>query len=93
MKTKVDLSAIDRWHEKTYYLVEAAFSEVNPIAKYVFYSGFLDNGNPGAYSYFSMYGNCNYRFNDCVYIKPLKMIASEEDMHSYSGSIRLVRDL
>ena len=55
MKTKVDLSAIDRWHEKTYYLVEAAFSEVNPIAKYVFYSGFLDNGNPGAYSYFSMY--------------------------------------
>jgi len=40
------------WVKSTYYIVWASFSEGNPIHKYIFYSGFLNNGEPAGYNGF-----------------------------------------
>ena len=38
------------WVEHQYYEVEASFSKGNPVSTYVFYSGFLTDGQPSGYN-------------------------------------------
>lgn len=38
------------WKERTWYHVEVAFTNTNPIHGALFYSGFLHDGNPAGYN-------------------------------------------
>jgi hypothetical protein len=41
----------DGWKERTYYVVDVAFGQHNPVHRAIFYTGFLNgpNGMPGGY--------------------------------------------
>jgi hypothetical protein len=71
-----DMSIILQWSSHSYYVVEAAFSEFNPLSRYVFFTGFLHGAEPGNYNQF--FGDDEkLTFNDCIYIKPLQLIYTE----------------
>lgn len=60
------------WEQQTHYVVEAAYSAVNTIKHYVFYSGFINNGKPSSYSCTFSKGSVDY--SDIYYLKALHKI-------------------
>jgi len=70
---------INGWKESTYYIVEASFTSGNPITKYMYYSGFLNNldKTPEAYNLFLNLEDVN-RISDVFYMKVLFQIADTD---------------
>lgn len=64
------------WESQTFYIVEAAFSNTNPIRRYVFYSGFISNGEPCAYNIFAVGGDV---FLDTVYLRVVERLFSNTE--------------
>lgn len=73
------------WKERTWYLIEVAYNNCNPIHLALFYTGFLNgpNGTPGGYSGVHA---LNYADDDEVtpinkirYAKALKKLVSEDE--------------
>lgn len=63
------------WGEGCYYITEVAFSEHNIVHKAIFYTGFLNEGEPGAYNcIFNPTYDRNYRINEAYYLKVLHKI-------------------
>lgn len=60
------------WKPRTYYVVDVAFSSLNPIHRAIFYSGFIKDNNPSGYSRFIYCGDSFCR--DIYYLKALKEI-------------------
>jgi len=58
------------WEQRTYYIVDVAFSSNNIIHRTVFYSGFLFNGIPCGYNKFLNYTN-DLEYKDAWYIKAI----------------------
>lgn len=54
------------WEPRTYYVAEVASRPTNPIHRAIFYSGFLNNGEPAGYN--AIY-NATYELED---IKPIQ---------------------
>ena len=65
------------WKEKTYYIVEAAFSANNPIHRKIFFSGYLHNGQPAGYNCFATFGagSEHLTIEDAYFIKVVREIA------------------
>ena len=64
------------WKEKTYYVVETAFSENNPIHRRIFYSGSLHKGQPNSYNAFAKFIAHEYYLEivDAYFIKIIREI-------------------
>ncbi|HLD90731.1 MAG TPA: hypothetical protein VI911_06940 [Patescibacteria group bacterium] len=64
------------WKEKTYYVVEVAFSENNPVHRGIFYSGFLHKAQPGGYNAFAMFveSERSLKITDAYFIKVIREI-------------------
>lgn len=65
------------WKDKTYYIVDVAFSKHNPIHRKIFYSGFTNNGQPGAYSGFGQFGSWEAAyesFGKAFYLRVIRVI-------------------
>jgi len=68
----------DGWKQKTYYIIECAFSKTNVIHKSILYSGFLHNGEPSGYSFIISAGYENIKsFHEAFYIKVLSSFSLE----------------
>lgn len=69
------------WKESTWYLVEVAFNENNPVHKDLFYSGFLNgpNGTPGGYNMLVAQGECQ-GYERIVYLRAIREIVRKEEM-------------
>lgn len=63
------------WEERTYYLVDVAFSPTNIIHRAIYYTGFLNgrDGAPGGYNMFAFYSN-QYTIKDVYYLKAIEKI-------------------
>ncbi len=62
------------FQERAYYIVEASFSPTNPIHRYIWFSGFLNNGNPSSYNQFFNYDD-HLEIGHCHYFKTVEQIA------------------
>ena len=76
---------INGWEERTWYLVEVAYSPNNVIHRAMFFSGFLngEENSPGGYNGFVSIGGFYEEFlelSDAYYLKVLKKIFSEKDL-------------
>lgn len=70
----------DGWEPQTYYLVEVAFSSGNPIKRYFFYSGFINDGKPSGYNcLLSPTGDDKPPISRIYYLKALTKIDMEQD--------------
>lgn len=71
------------WKEQSYYIVEASFSESNPVHRYIFFTGFLNGKDltPGGYSEF--YGTEGEPYKTVYYLKALNYIGYN---HSNEGA-------
>ncbi len=65
------LSPVGGWKERTYYSVMAAFTPNNPFHVYVFYSGFLQDGEPCGYNEFCCYED-KIEYVDAYVLLPIK---------------------
>lgn len=63
----------DGWEDSTYYVVEASMSRLNPIHKYIFFSGFCTDGQPSGYN--EIFG-CSEKttISDVHYLKVIRKI-------------------
>ena len=81
------------WKERTWYLVEVAFSEHNPVFGALFYSGFLNGGEfdyktegyktqePGGYNHFAGASLDGHEtINDIYYMKVIKELINENEI-------------
>jgi hypothetical protein len=71
------------WLERSWYLVEVAFSTTNVIHRSLFFTGFVDeNRIPGAYNEFAnhSYDDGKKVYADCCYIKAVKPLLSEDEL-------------
>lgn len=63
------------WEERTYYIVEVAYSKGNLIHKTIFYSGFLSSGKPSGYNcILSPTNDGKYNINDLYYLKVIRKL-------------------
>ena len=70
---------IEGWIENAYYLVEASFNVHNPVWRYIFFSGFLNNGKPGNYNQIVSKARDALEYKDAWYFKPLFALAYENE--------------
>jgi hypothetical protein len=70
------------WEERTWYLVEVAFNNNNPVHKKMFFTGFISDGKPCGYNEFAR-SEDNLEYNDSVYLRPVKRLFSEEELEIY----------
>jgi len=49
-KDRTVLPPDDGWQGQAYYIVDVAYNVHNPVHRTIFYSGFLQNGEPAGYS-------------------------------------------
>ena len=75
---------VQGWEESTVYIVNAAFSSTNPVHRYLFYSGFLHEGEPGNYNEFMCCEDCSFR--QVYYLKALEIVA-RRDIHKGMYSV------
>lgn len=68
------------WKQGTLYLVDVAWGPNNPIHPAVFYSGFLDNGCPAAYSYFAAPSYVKHSTDGLYYIEVIKELVDFKGM-------------
>ena len=74
---------LNGWEERTFYLVEIAWTKHNPIHKALFYTGFLHGDEPGNYA-----GTFNptyepeffpWRSRRPYYMKVIKRVVHEDE--------------
>lgn len=69
------------WKQNAYYIVDVAFSINNPIHRRIFYTGFLNDGQPAGYNHFdSDYEDGQLTISDATYVKARHLIATEKQM-------------
>ena len=69
------------WKPNTYYLVEAAFSETNPIYGYIFFTGYLDdNGTPSQYNFFCLYAE-DLDISNVYYMRAIKELINSAQLY------------
>lgn len=71
------------WKERTYYIVDVAFSVTNVIHRAIFYTGFLNgekHGEPGGYN--GLVVGAGYedgaKFHQAFYLKPVKELMDDD---------------
>ena len=67
------------WKEKSYYVIEIARSISNVIYRAIFYTGFLNNGEPWGYNAVGVF-NRDDRFTviqDLFYCKAIRLIGDD----------------
>jgi len=75
MKDQIIIPPENGWEEQTYYIVDVAFSKMNPIHNKIFYVGFLNNGFPAGYNQLFTNSDTGYKtIKDVYYLKALKKI-------------------
>lgn len=66
------------WEERTWYLVEVAFNNNNPVHRKLFFTGFITDGKPCGYNEFAR--SCHHtEYSDCVYLFPVQRLFSEKE--------------
>ena len=65
------------WKEKTWYLVEVAFCNNNPVHRQVFYSGFISKDMPCGYSGFVSTDSETTSYYEAVYFKPVEVLFTD----------------
>ncbi len=75
-KTRTIIPPAGGWMPQTYYIVEAAFSTVNLIHDYIFFSGFLngEDHGPGGYNHFTGTEDCR-KIHHAHYLRAKEAIA------------------
>lgn len=67
------------WKEHTFYIVEVAFSNNNPVHRHILYTGFLsENGTPSGYNKL-ITSSDNSVFSDAVYLHPVERLFSKQE--------------
>lgn len=67
------------WEPQTWYLVEVAFSNNNPIHRQLFFSGFISNGEPCGYNMFAITGDELIEYSDAVYLRVVERLFSNKE--------------
>ena len=75
--TRLEIPPIDGWKPDTYYIVDAAFSNQNPIHRRIFYTGFPKYGKSNAYACITSPVWHNEDILDWYYIKAIREIDME----------------
>ena len=76
------------WEPRTYYVVEVASRPTNPIHRAIFYSGFLNKGEPAGYN---AIWNATYEVGDqypiskCHYLKVIAQIEGIRWVATFKG--------
>lgn len=70
------------WKPQAFYVVEVSFNESNPIHLDIFYTGFLNNGNPAGYNKFIFAEGST--ISAAIYMKPVKFLTSF-DSYNHGG--------
>ena len=76
------------WEEQSFYICDVAVSAYNVIHSAIFFTGFLDDGKPGAYNSFASFTHMPEHFTmyNVYYMKAIKKIAYKgdgyDDIHS-----------
>lgn len=77
------------WEERCYYLVDVSYGPSNPIHRAIFFTGFLDDGEPGGYS--NLWGSYDYPipFNsvEVYYLKPIRLLTDVGEMDRWRGNV------
>ncbi len=80
------------WVEHGYYIVEAAFSETNPVHTYLFYTGFLNEGKPCGYNEILDVEDFS-DISSVVYLRALRLLYVEIDEVKTPNQYCLLREL
>lgn len=71
------------WEERSWYLVEVSYFKGNPIHQSLFFTGFLQEGQPGGYnSVVPIHGTADHQhtqINDVRYLNALKLLHKNDD--------------
>ncbi len=79
-KSQIIVPPKNGWKQNTWYLVEVAFHQFNPIFGALFFSGFLNNGIPSGYNEIAGLEDKN-DINDVVYMRAIKELISVKEMN------------
>lgn len=67
------------WEEHTFYLVEVAFSNNNPVHRHIFYTGFISkDGRPNGYNNLITCSE-DSGFSDAVYLYPIERLFNRKE--------------
>ena len=77
------------WKPHTWYLIDVAYRNTNPIHRAVLHTGFLDNDEPSSYNFIvaPSYGPVEY--GSAHYLKPIRVVATPAD---FDSMFRLPKD-
>lgn len=67
------------WIENAYYVVDACFGPQNPVARYIFFTGFLSWGVPQGYNKFISSGCEVKEYKDAFFINPIQLLAMTDE--------------
>jgi hypothetical protein len=77
-KHPMKLAPDNGWEERTWYLVEVAFSNNNPVHRSLFFTGFLTDGKPCGYNEFARTED-KLEYHESVYLYPVERLFSEKE--------------
>lgn len=75
-KEKTIIPPAGGWKERTYYVVETAINPCNVVHRAIFYSGFLDKGEPAGYNvvWNATYSGATHKLHKYHYLKVISEI-------------------
>lgn len=73
MRTQLIIPPANGWKAESLYLVEVSFSKSNVIHNAVFYTGFLEKGQPAGYNELCLYED-KQDIGDVIFMRAVKFL-------------------